>query len=115
MVIFCQSKEFFVNYCMFNQEAFKRGYDLGKLECRTQVTNHHLGLDLAFLEEESNGEPFLELEVTTPIVVHKAPSIEPTTMTKASLTELVDMSEPTSADPATWPEPPFIEDIVAPF
>lgn len=34
--IFHELEELFTNYRAFSQEAFKKGYDLGKLECRTE-------------------------------------------------------------------------------
>lgn len=46
-----KSKEFVIDCRMFDQEAFEKGHNLGKLECQAQVMKHHLGLELAYLDE----------------------------------------------------------------
>lgn len=59
VVIFRVSKWFSNNCLVFSQEAFEKGYELGKQECHAQVANRHPCLDLAFLDEQegSKGEP----------------------------------------------------------
>lgn len=59
VVAFWASKEFFDACITFNHEVFIKGYELERLECWSQVTEHYQGLDLSFLDErEFEGEPF---------------------------------------------------------
>lgn len=42
MVVAFRSLKEISDHCItFNQEAFEKGYELGRFECRTQVTNRY--------------------------------------------------------------------------
>lgn len=93
---FYASKEFFNVRITLSHEAFMKSHELGMLEYRSQVIEHHQGLDLSFLNEgESKGEP--SDEATTPstlVKVMPAPAfkailakpiiIKPSTMSEAA-------------------------------
>lgn len=105
------SKEFFDACITFGHEAFEKGHELGRLECWNQVTDHHQGLDLAFLDQgEFNGEPSDHDGVATPSIPIKAPLGMPTAASKAIPTKPIAIEpsvvfEPASADPVITVEP----------
>lgn len=100
MVVFHTSLEFYTNRHALSKEAFKEGYKLSKFDYLTQVMIHHLGLDLAFLDEqeEFEGEPSLKhREITMPITMLKVPIAKLINVSKPSPVEgIVAPSEPAS-------------------
>lgn len=117
MVIFRALKEFFEDRLAFSQVAFEKGYELGKWECLTQVANHYLGLDLAFLDEQEGfeEEPSDHGEVTTFAIMVEASSMEPIAASKPIPLESTTMSELAPADLIIEHEPSLVEGATISF
>lgn len=97
-------EEFFADYQVVGQEAFEKGFKLGKLEHRTQVMDHYLGPNLDFLDEgESEGEHS--------VAVVKATLVEPINASESVPAEPSIMSKPASASPTIEPRSSSTEGI----
>lgn len=113
---FLMPKELYDDHLAFCQEAFKKGYELGKFDCCTQIVIKYQELDLTFLNErkKSDEEPFHDSrEAVVSAATSKVPLVKLAAMFKTLSTEPATMSEPPSMVPTARPKPSSAKDMVA--
>lgn len=102
----------------FSREAFVEGLKLGMLECRSQVAEHHQGLDLSLDEGESEEEPFDEVATSDALsgvvlasVLEAASNELVSSITVKSITSKpLAVSKVASSHPTTIAEPSTVAD-----